>query len=110
VAIAALGVLKDEGLAENAEKMGTYFRNGINNIRSNHLQLVRGRGLLNAIVIDDTRKNAGWELCLELKNNGLLAKPTHGNKIRLAPPLIITIEQLDESIRIIEKSLKVLDA
>ncbi|MBO9684929.1 MAG: aminotransferase class III-fold pyridoxal phosphate-dependent enzyme, partial [Flavisolibacter sp.] len=66
-------------------------------------------GLLNAILIDHSNKEAAWKLCLELKENGLLAKPTHGDKIRLAPPLIITKEQIDESISIIEKSLKVLD-
>jgi ornithine--oxo-acid transaminase len=109
IAITSLHVLKEEQLAENAQQMGDHFRKQLIKLNSQHIRTVRGRGLLNAILIDHANKEAAWSLCLELKENGLLAKPTHGDKIRLAPPLIITKEQIDESIGIIEKSLKVLD-
>jgi ornithine--oxo-acid transaminase len=109
IAIASLQVLKEEKLAENAAQMGEYFREQLNKLNSLHIKTIRGKGLLNAIVIDHSNKNAAWNLCLELKENGLLAKPTHDDKIRLAPPLIITKEQIDECVGIIEKSLSVLD-
>ena len=109
IAIAALQVLKDEDLAANAMQMGNYFRTQLNKLNSPHLKEIRGKGLLNAILISHSNKEAAWDLCLQLKENGLLAKPTHGDKIRLAPPLIITEEQIDESIAIIEKSLRSLD-
>ncbi len=109
VAIASLEVLKEENLAENAATLGNYFREELNKLDSSHIKLVRGKGLLNAIIVQHTDKEAAWKLCLELKENGLLAKPTHGDKIRFAPPLIITKEQLDECIGIIAKSLKVLN-
>jgi len=109
IAMTSLQVLKDEKLAENAFEMGNHFRERLIGLNSPHIKAIRGKGLLNAILIAHTNKEAAWELCLELKNNGLLAKPTHGDKIRLAPPLIITKEQIDESVNIIEKSLKVLD-
>jgi ornithine--oxo-acid transaminase len=109
IAITSLHVLKEEQLAENAQQMGDHFRKQLIKLNSQHIRTVRGKGLLNAILIDHANKEAAWSLCLELKENGLLAKPTHGDKIRLAPPLIITKEQIDESIGIIEKSLKVLD-
>jgi len=109
IAITSLQVLKDENLAENAMQMGHHFREQLIKLNSPHIKIVRGKGLLNAIVIGHSNKEAAWNLCLELKENGLLAKPTHGDKIRLAPPLIITKEQIDESISIIEKSLQVLD-
>jgi ornithine--oxo-acid transaminase len=109
IAITSLHVLKEERLAENAQQMGDHFRKQLIKLNSQHIRTVRGKGLLNAILIDHANKEAAWSLCLELKENGLLAKPTHGDKIRLAPPLIITKEQIDESIGIIEKSLKVLD-
>ncbi|MGZ3845171.1 MAG: ornithine--oxo-acid transaminase [Flavisolibacter sp.] len=109
IAIAALEVLRDENLAENAMQMGHYFRDGLVKINSRHIKAIRGKGLLNAILITHSHKEAAWELCLELKENGLLAKPTHGDKIRLAPPLIITKDQLDESLAIIEKSLSALE-
>jgi ornithine--oxo-acid transaminase len=109
VAITSLQVLKEERLAENAVQMGDHFREQLIQLNSRHIKAIRGKGLLNAILIDHSNKEAAWKLCLELKENGLLAKPTHGDKIRLAPPLIITKEQIDESISIIEKSLKVLD-
>jgi ornithine--oxo-acid transaminase len=108
VAIASLEVLKDEKLAENAAVLGDYFTDGINSLQSPHVALVRGKGLLNAIVIKHTNKEAAWNLCLALKENGLLAKPTHGDKIRFAPPLIITKAQIEECIAIIDKSLRTL--
>ncbi|MBX2925370.1 MAG: ornithine--oxo-acid transaminase [Chitinophagaceae bacterium] len=109
IAMEALTLLKEEKMAENAEKMGVLLREGIQKIQSPHIALIRGKGLLNAIVIRHADKNAAWKLCLELKKNGLLAKPTHGDKIRFAPPLIITEEQIVESISMIEKSLRALD-
>lgn len=109
IAITSLQVLKDENLAENAMNMGDYFRERLSQLNSPHITGIRGKGLLNAILIGHSNKEAAWELCLELKDNGLLAKPTHGDKIRLAPPLVINKEQIDEGIAIIEKSLKVLD-
>ncbi len=109
VTMMALQVLKDEKLAENAEKLGKLFREGLKKINSPHILKIRGKGLLNAIIIDHDDKNAAWNVCLELKQNGLLAKQTHGDIIRFAPPLIITKEQLMECVEIIKKSLKVLD-
>ena len=101
----ALQVLKDEKMNENASAMGELLRTELSNLHSKDISLVRGKGLLNAIVIDHTDKEAAWELCLQLKENGLLAKPTHGDKIRFAPPLTITREQILECVRIIDKSL-----
>jgi ornithine--oxo-acid transaminase len=109
IAMVALQVLKDENLADNAMKMGDHFRSELIKLNSPHIKAIRGKGLLNAILIGHPNKQAAWNLCLELKNNGLLAKPTHGDKIRLAPPLIIKQDQIDESISIIAKSLKTLD-
>lgn len=108
VAIASLQVLKDEQLAEKSEELGNYFRAQLEALNSPYIKLVRGKGLLNAIVVAHADPNAAWNLCLELKENGLLAKPTHGDKIRFAPPLVITKEQLDECIAIISKSLQAL--
>ena len=108
VAIAALQVLKDEKMAENAEAMGSLLREELAKLNSPLITTIRGKGLLNAIVINHSNKNAAWDLCLELKNNGLLAKPTHGDKIRFAPPLTITKEQILECVEIIGKSLTVL--
>lgn len=108
VAIAALEVVKDEKLAENAERLGIILRKGLSEIaeRNNLITLVRGKGLLNAIVINcDEESDLAWEICLKFRDNGLLAKPTHGNKIRLAPPLVITENQIKECLEIIEKSL-----
>lgn len=108
VAIAALEVVKDEKLAENAERLGVILRDGLNKIaeKNNLITLVRGKGLLNAIVINtDEESDLAWEICLKFRDNGLLAKPTHGNKIRLAPPLVMTEEQINECLEIIEKSL-----
>ncbi|MBN8787123.1 MAG: ornithine--oxo-acid transaminase [Terrimonas sp.] len=109
VAIESLKVLKDEGMAENAERMGALLRKELQKIDSPYISIIRGKGLLNAIVIKHNDENAAWKLCLELMKNGLLAKPTHGDKIRFAPPLIITEEQVLECAGIIEKSLRVLD-
>lgn len=109
VAIAALQVLKDEQLPERAAVLGEKFRQELAAIQSPHISLIRGKGLLNAIVIHHANPDAAWELCLALKENGLLAKPTHGDKIRLAPPLVITEEQLMEAVAIIRQSLQVLD-
>jgi ornithine--oxo-acid transaminase len=108
-AITALEVLKEERMVENANEMGKLFRKELKDLNSRHINIVRGKGLLNAIVIDNVKEDAAWELCLQLKDNGLLAKPTHGNKIRLAPPLTIDKDQVIESINIIANSLSCLD-
>ena len=108
VATVALQVLKDEKMVENANAMGKLLRDELRNLNSPFIKLVRGRGLLNAIVINHSNKEAAWELCLQMKENGLIAKPTHGDKIRLAPPLIITKEQILECLEIIKKSLLIL--
>ncbi len=106
VAITALQVLKDEHMAANAMEMGELLRSELEKINSPFISAVRGRGLLNAIVIKHSNPDAAWELCLVLKENGLLAKPTHGDKIRFAPPLVITREQVIECAAIINKSLQ----
>lgn len=109
VAIASLEVLKDESLADRAAALGAYFRSALNKLVHPAIKQVRGKGLLNAIVIDHPKDNAADILCLELLKNGLLAKPTHGDKIRFAPPLVISKEELEEAIGIIQKSLAVLN-
>ena len=109
VAITSLQVLKDENMAANAAIRGEQLRNGLAALNSKHISLIRGKGLLNAIVISHANKDAAWDLCLELKENGLLAKPTHGDKIRFAPPLLISEEQIKEAVSIIGKSLHCLD-
>lgn len=106
VAIAALEVLKEEKMAEHAAEMGEYLRKRLRDLNSPLIELVRGKGLLNAIVIKHQDENAAWDICVKLKDNGLLAKPTHGDKIRFAPPLVITKEQLDECINIIDRTLQ----
>ena len=109
VAVAALEVVREERLAENADKLGMLFRAEMKRIiESTDLVLsVRGKGLLNAILINDTEDSTtAWDLCVAMKDNGLLAKPTHGNIIRFAPPLVITEEQLKDCIAIIEKSIQ----
>ena len=109
VAIAALEVVKDENLAENAMRLGIIFRERMQNLadKSDLVILVRGKGLLNAIVINDeeTSKTA-WKICMSLRDNGLLAKPTHGNIIRFAPPLVMNEEQLHQCCDIIEKTIQ----
>jgi ornithine--oxo-acid transaminase len=109
VATTSLQVLKDENMAENAEALGKLFRDRIKDIDSPHILKVRGKGLLNAVVIRHADKNAAWNLCIALKENGLLAKPTHGDIIRFAPPLVISKEQILDCIEIIKKSLSALD-
>jgi ornithine--oxo-acid transaminase len=109
IAITSLQVLQDEKMSENAESMGKILRDELKKIDSLHIADVRGKGLLNAIVIDHHSNDAAWDLCLELKENGLLAKPTHGDKIRFAPPLVINKDQMMECIEMIKKSLKILD-
>ena len=109
VAMAALQVIKDENMAENARTMGEIFRNELNNIGSHHIRDIRGRGLLNAIEIGHANPDAAWDLCLKLKDYGLLAKPTHGDKIRFAPPLVITKPQIIEAVEMIGNSLNCLD-
>ena len=109
VAMESLKVLKEENMTENAETMGMLLRDQLQKLNSPFIAAIRGKGLLNAIVIDHSNKDAAWELCLELKENGLLAKPTHGDKIRFAPPLIITKKQVLECVDIIADSLKVLE-
>ncbi|HOZ79127.1 MAG TPA: ornithine--oxo-acid transaminase [Ferruginibacter sp.] len=108
VAIKALEVLKEENMAANAEAMGELLRKGIKELNSPFIAVVRGKGLLNAIVIQHSNREAAWDLCLALKENGLLAKPTHGDKIRFAPPLLINQQQVMECVEIIGESLKVL--
>jgi len=109
VAMAALQVLKDENMTENAEVMGNLLREELAKLNSPFIKIIRGKGLLNAIVIEHKNPDASWELCLALKENGLLAKPTHGDKIRFAPPLIINKEQILDAVSIISKSLKILE-
>ncbi len=108
VAMEALAVVKDEKLAENANRLGEIFRNELNEFikTSDIVTLVRGKGLLNAIVINDTEDSStAWDICLKLRDNGLLAKPTHGNIIRFAPPLVMNEEELYQCIEIIKNTL-----
>ncbi len=106
VAMASMQVLVEEKLAENAEKMGSLLRDALNNMNKDYIKIVRGKGLLNAIVVNNDYhgKNA-WDFCLALKENGLLAKPTHGDKIRFAPPLVITEAQMLQCIDIVRKTI-----
>lgn len=109
VAMTALEVVKDENLAENANQLGKIFRSRMQNLvhHNKWAKDVRGKGLLNALVINDTEKSStAWDICMALKNNGLLAKPTHGNIIRFSPPLVITKDQLNDCCRIIERTLE----
>jgi ornithine--oxo-acid transaminase len=108
-AIVALEVLKEERMDANSSVMGELLRRGLTAMNSPHISIIRGKGLLNGIVIGHSHKEAAWELCLALMENGLLAKPTHGDKIRFAPPLVITKEEMEECLGIIEKSLHALD-
>ncbi len=104
IAIAALEVIRDENLAENAARLGEIFRKEMKNIKSEMIELVRGKGLLNAVVVRPKSGKTAWDICLTMKDNGLIAKPTHDHIIRFAPPLVITEEQLYEAIDIIRKS------
>ena len=108
VAVAALEVVNDENLSQNARILGNVFRAEMNRViaSSDLVNAVRGKGLLNAILINDTEDSStAWDICMALKENGLLAKPTHGNIIRFAPPLVMTKEQLMDCVAIIEKTL-----
>ncbi|PKP44980.1 MAG: ornithine--oxo-acid transaminase [Bacteroidetes bacterium HGW-Bacteroidetes-12] len=105
VAEAALEVVRDENLCERAEELGKIFRNEMKNINSDMVELVRGKGLLNAIVIRPKNGKTAWDVCVKMKENGVLAKPTHQDIIRFAPPLIITEEELYEAIDLIKKSI-----
>ncbi|MBI9061463.1 MAG: ornithine--oxo-acid transaminase [Marinilabiliaceae bacterium] len=104
VAIAALDVVKDEKLAENAERLGQIFREELSNVKSDMIELVRGKGLLNAVVIKPKNGKTAWDVCVAMKENGLIAKPTHGNIIRFAPPLVINEEQLREALDVIKST------
>lgn len=105
VAVAALQVVKEEGLAEKAEKLGRIFREEMMKVKSEMIELVRGKGLLNAIVIRPKNGKEAWDVCLKMKELGVLAKPTHQHIIRFAPPLVITEEQLREAIELIKKAI-----
>jgi ornithine--oxo-acid transaminase len=106
VAIAALEVVRDEKLAEKAERLGKIFREEMRAMKSDMIELVRGKGLLNAIVIRPKNGKEAWDVCLAMKEMGVLAKPTHGHIIRFAPPLIITEEQLRDAISLIKKAIQ----
>lgn len=106
VAIAALEVVKDEKLAENAERLGEIFRAEMRKFNSPMVELVRGKGLLNAIVINNVNGKTAWDVCLAMRDRGVLAKPTHGNIIRFAPPLVITEAELREAISLIQQAFK----
>jgi len=106
VAIAALEVIREEKLAENAEKLGHLFREELRKIQSDRVELVRGKGLLNAIIIKPKGTSTAWDVCLAMKDNGLIAKPTHDHIIRFAPPLVITEEQVLEAAGIIRHTIE----
>lgn len=106
IAMTALEVVKEENLAENAERLGKLLRNELRNLNADMITLVRGKGLLNAIVIKEKNGKNAWDVCLKLKENGLLAKPTHGDIIRFAPPLVITEEQIMECVSIIGETIQ----
>ena len=108
IAIAALEVIRDEKLAENAEKMGQLFRSELSKIKSDRIKLIRGKGLLNAIIIEPKGNHQAWDVCLALKENGLIAKPTHDHIIRFAPPLVINEEQIMEATKIIRETIEAL--
>ena len=109
VAIAALEVIKNEKLAENAERLGKIFREEFSSINSDMIELVRGKGLLNAVVIRPKGGKTAWDVCLAMKDMGLIAKPTHGHIIRFAPPLVITEAQLREAIGLIKKAFRLFE-
>ncbi len=110
VAMAALDVVKNENLAENAERLGKVFRDELKKIDSERIELVRGKGLLNAIIIKPMAGKTAWDVCLSLRDNGLLAKPTHDHIIRFAPPLVINEAQIMEAVEIIKKTILDMDA
>jgi len=106
VAIAALEVIKEEKLAENADRLGNIFRDEFSSIKSEMIETVRGKGLLNAVVIKPKKRNTAWNVCVAMKDNGLIAKPTHDHIIRFAPPLVITEEELREAMEIIKMTFR----
>ena len=109
VAIAALEVIKNEKLAENSDRLGKIFREELRNIKSEMIELVRGKGLLNAVVIRPKGGKTAWDVCLAMKEKGLIAKPTHGHIIRFAPPLVITESQLREALELIKEAFKLFE-
>jgi len=109
VAMAALEVVKDEKLAEKSEHLGKIFREEFRSIKSDMIELVRGKGLLNAVIIKPKGGKTAWDVCVAMKDNGLIAKPTHGHIIRFAPPLIITEEQLREAMNIIKDTFRLFE-
>jgi ornithine--oxo-acid transaminase len=109
VAEASITAIENENMADNANEMGVRFRTGLQQLNSPHIALVRGKGLMNAVVIDHPDPEAAWKLCVTMMQQGLLTKPTHGDKIRFAPPLVITADQIDEALKIIKNSLSILD-
>jgi ornithine--oxo-acid transaminase len=109
VAVAALEVVKNEKLAENADRLGKIFRHEFSSIKSDMVELVRGKGLLNAVVIKPKNGKEAWDVCLAMKDKGLIAKPTHNHIIRFAPPLIITEKQLMEAIELIKEAFKLFE-
>jgi ornithine--oxo-acid transaminase len=109
VAIASLEVIKNEKLAENADRLGKIFRNEFQSIKSDMIELVRGKGLLNAVVIKNKNDKTAWDVCLAMKDKGLIAKPTHGNIIRFAPPLVINEKQLREAMELIKESFRLFE-
>jgi ornithine--oxo-acid transaminase len=109
VGIAALEVIKNEKLAEHSDKMGKVFRDELNSIKSDMIELVRGKGLLNAVVIRPKGDKTAWDVCLAMKDKGLIAKPTHQHIIRFAPPLVITQKQLMEAITLIKEAFKLFE-
>ena len=109
VAMAALEVVKDEKLAEKSEHLGKIFREEFRSIKSDMIELVRGKGLLNAVIIKPKGEKTAWDVCVAMKDNGLIAKPTHGHIIRFAPPLIITEEQLREAMNIIKDTFRLFE-
>jgi ornithine--oxo-acid transaminase len=106
VAIAALKVIKNENLAVKAEKLGQIFRDEMATVKSDMISEIRGKGLLNAVVIKPTNGKTAWDVCLSLKENGVLAKPTHGDIIRFAPPLVITESQLHDAVNKIKNTFR----
>jgi ornithine--oxo-acid transaminase len=104
VAIAAMEVIREENLAENSERLGKIFRKKLKSIDSELIETVRGKGLLNAVVIKPVDGKSAWDVCVALKDNGLLAKPTHEHIIRFTPPLVISEQQLEDALAIIEKT------
>ena len=106
VATAALEVIRKENLAENASKMGEIFRNELSKIKSDRIELIRGKGLLNAVIIKPKDGQTAWDVCIAMKDNGLIAKPTHQHIIRFAPPLVINEEQILEASKIIRDTIE----